>query len=164
MIEKGGEQDAIRTRARELARVLGGFADLLRKGRRRRYSLNNLIRRIYDLNRVRFRKHHVKLNCPVLDERVPQVMSSFAFGLVLGALNNLLDNAFYWLRVRWSEDDFDAPSRAIYMNINVDLGEGPAIVVADTGPGLSDDPRDLTRPFFSRRPEGMGVAFTMRIL
>ena len=43
------------------------------------------------------------------------------------------------------------------MNINVDLAQGPAVVVADTGPGFSDDPQDLTRPFFSRRPEGMGV-------
>ena len=38
-----------------------------------------------------------------------------------------------------------------------DLAEGPAVVVADTGPGFSDHPQDLTRPFFSRRPEGMGV-------
>ena len=157
LIEKGGDQDAIRARARELARVLGGFADLLRKGKRRPYSLNNLIRRVHDINRVRFRKHHVKLHCPVLDEGAPRVMSSFVFGLALGALNNLLDNAFYWLRVRWPEESADPPRRAIHMDINVDLAEGPAVVVADTGPGFSDDPEDLTRPFFSRRPEGMGV-------
>lgn len=157
LIEKGGKQDVIRARARELARVLGGFADLLRKGKRQRYSLNNLIRRLHDINRVRFRKHHVRLHCPVLDEGAPRVMSNFVFGLALGALNNLLDNAFYWLRVRWPEESAEPPGRAIHMNINVDLAEGPAVVVADTGPGFSDGPQDLTRPFFSRRPEGMGV-------
>ena len=157
LIEKGGKQDVIRARARELARVLGGFADLLRKGKRRPYSLNNLIRRVHDINRVRFRKHHVRLHCPVLDEGAPKVMSSFVFGLALGALNNLLDNAFYWLRVRWPQENTEPPGRAIHMNINVDLAQGPAVVVADTGPGFSDDPQDLTRPFFSRRPEGMGV-------
>ena len=157
LIEKGGDHDVIRVRARELARVLGGFADLLRKGKRRPYSLNNLVRRVHDINRVRFRKHQVRLHCPVLQGEAPQVTSEFVFGLALGALNNLLDNAFYWLRVRWPEEDVGPPGRAIYMDVNVDLAEGPAVVVADTGPGFSDDPQDLTRPFFSRRPEGMGV-------
>lgn len=157
LIEKGGERAAIRTRARELARALGGFADLLRKGTRRPNSLNRLIHRVRDINHVRFRKHHVRLDCPVLEEDAPDVRSSFVFGLALGALNNLLDNSFYWLRVRWSEDDTDPPGRAIHVSVNDDLADGPAIVVADTGPGFTDEPEELTRPFFSRRPEGMGV-------
>ena len=119
MIEQGAGQDVVRAKARELARVLGGFADLLRKGKRRPYSLNNLIRRVHDINRVRFRKHDVRLHCPVLEEGALQVMSNFVFGLALGALNNLLDNAFYWLRVRWPEENTDPPGRAIHMNINV---------------------------------------------
>ena len=157
LIEKGGDQEVIRSRARELARVLGGFADLLRKGERRIYSLKRLIFRVYEVNRVRFRKHRVRFHCPALEEGAPDLMSSFVFGLALGALNNLLDNAFYWLRVRWPEDNTEPPGRAIHVNINRDLAEGPSVVVADTGPGFTDEPDDLTRPFFSRRPEGMGV-------
>jgi nitrogen fixation/metabolism regulation signal transduction histidine kinase len=30
-------------------------------------------------------------------------------------------------------------------------------VIADTGPGFRDNPQDLVRPFFTRRPEGMGL-------
>ena len=157
LIEKGGDYQKIRSRARELARVLGGFADLLRKGKRRVGSLTRLIYRVHDINRVRFRKHRVAFHCPVLDEGTPDARSSFVFGLALGALNNLIDNAFYWLRVRWPEENTDPPGRAIYVNVNRELAEGPAIVVADTGPGYTDDPEELTRPFFSRRPEGMGV-------
>ena len=157
LIEHDGSQEEIRTRARELARVLSGFADLLRKGKRQPNSMNRLVRRACDINRVRFRKHHVRLDCPVLEGGVPEIKSSFVFGLALGALNNLLDNAFYWLQVRWPEENFDPPGRAIHVNVNMDLAEGPAIIVADTGPGLTDEPEELTRPFFSRRPEGMGV-------
>ena len=156
LIEAGGEQEAVRARARELARILGGFTDLLRKGPRRSNSLKTLIRRVRDINQVRFRKHHVRLYCPALEGGAPEVKSEFVFGLTLGALNNLLDNAFYWLKVRWSEES-DLSHRAIYININLDLAAGPAIVVADTGTGFADDPEELIRPFFSRRPEGMGV-------
>ena len=179
LIDAGGEYEAIRSRARELAGILEGFADLLRKGKRRPNSLNNLLRRVRDINRVRFRKHRVRLVCPALEDDASDVRSSFVFGLALGALNNLLDNAFYWLQVRWPEGDIDPPpehegtkreaevrwpeenarppGRAIHLSINLDLAAGPAIVIADTGPGLVDAPDELVRPFFSRRPEGMGL-------
>lgn len=156
LIEEGGSHKAVRSRARELARVLRGFTDLLRKGARRPNSLKNLIRRVRDINQVRFRKHGVRLNCPALEDDAPDISSDFVFGLALGALNNLLDNAFYWLKVRWP-DDSGQPGRAIHININRNLAEGPAIVVADTGTGFTDEPEELIRPFFSRRPEGMGV-------
>ena len=155
LIEAGGERKAIRLRARELAGILGGFADLLRKGTRSHNSLKNLIRRVRDINRVRFRKHGVRLQCPTLEDNVADVGASFVFGLALGALNNLLDNAFYWLRVRWPEEV--GPGRAIHLSVNLNMDTGPSIVVADTGPGLQDGPDELVRPFFSRRPEGMGL-------
>ena len=157
LIETGGKREAIQLRARELAGILGGFADLLRKGKRRPNSLKNLIRRVRDINRVRFRKHHVRLECPALEDDVPDATANFVFGLALGALNNLLDNTFYWLQVRWPQGDEDASERAIHLSINCDMALGPSVVVADTGTGLQDGPDELVRPFFSRRPEGMGL-------
>jgi signal transduction histidine kinase len=97
----------------------------------------------------------VRLVCPALEESFRDVEREFSFGLLLGALNNLLDNAFYWLQVRWPDDAKEG--REIYIGIDNEIAEGPAIIVADTGPGFQDDPERLTRPFFSRRPDGMGV-------
>ena len=54
LIETRAESDAIRTKARELASILEGFADLLRKDKRRPNSLKSLISRVRDINRVRF--------------------------------------------------------------------------------------------------------------
>lgn len=155
-IEAGGKLEAIQVQARELVRILDGFTELLRKGDRRSNSIKHLIKRARDINRVRFRNHNVKLVCPALEEAVPDIERDFAFGLLLGALNNLLDNAFYWLQVRWPDEQGEA-KREIYINIEKDFAEGPAIIVADNGPGFQDDPDRLTRPFFSRRPDGMGV-------
>jgi anti-sigma regulatory factor (Ser/Thr protein kinase) len=155
-IEGGGNLETIQIQARELVRILDGFSELLRKGDRKPNSLKHLIRRARDINRVRFRNHNVRLVCPALEETTPDIERQFAFGLLLGALNNLLDNAFYWLQVRWPEEKSDV-RREIYINIDKDFADGPAIVVADNGPGFQDDPERLTRPFFSRRPDGMGV-------
>lgn len=155
-IEAGGKLEPIQVQARELVRILDGFTELLRKGDRKKNSIKHLIRRARDINNVRFRNHKVKLICPALEDEMPDIERDFSFGLLLGALNNLLDNAFYWLQVRWPDDD-KRGAREIYINIDKDFAEGPAIIVADNGPGLQDDPERLTRPFFSRRPDGMGV-------
>ena len=155
-IEGGGKLETIQTQARELVRILDGFSELLRRGDRKRNSLKHLIRRARDINRVRLRNHNVKLVCPALEETTQDIERDFAFGLLLGALNNLLDNAFYWLQVRWPDGD-QGVRRQIYIGLETDLAEGPAIVVADNGPGFQDAPERLTRPFFSRRPDGMGL-------
>ena len=86
--------------------------------------------------------------------------SRFAFGLVVGALNNLVDNALYWLRVRWPDlpEPSDSPERKLYIGTSDDFEAGPAIIVADNGTGFQgDDPENLVRPFFTRKPEGMGL-------
>jgi signal transduction histidine kinase len=155
-IEAGSKPESIQIQARELVRILDGFTELLRKGDRKTNSLKKLIRRVRDINQVRFRHHNVKLFCPALEETEPDVERTFSFGLMLGALNNLLDNAFYWLQVRWPDSKSEV-RREMYINIARDFYGSPAIVVADNGPGFQDDPDRLTRPFFSRRPDGMGI-------
>jgi hypothetical protein len=156
-IEAGHDPRLMRDRARELVRILDGFSELLRKGERKKNSLQNLIRRAYDINRVRFRAHHVRWVCPPLESKAKEVTSTFSFGLALGALNNLLDNAFYWLKVRWPDTHTASLGRSIYIDIDDKSFEGPAIIIADNGPGFQDEPDRLTKPFFSRRPEGMGL-------
>jgi len=155
-IEAGKNVATVQTQARELVRILDGFSELLRKGDQRHNSLKRLVRRARDINSVRFRNHDVRLVCPALEEDSPDCECEFSFGLLLGAVNNLLDNAFYWLDVRWPADGA-ASERMIFIDIDTNFPGGPAIIVADNGPGFQDDPDRLTQPFFSRRPEGMGV-------
>ena len=86
--------------------------------------------------------------------------ASFSFGLVLGALNNLLDNALYWLRVRWPtvSEPGAATDRRLFVDAYRDSQDRPAIIVADNGVGFQKDmPAHLVRPFFTRKPDGMGL-------
>ena len=94
-------------------------------------SAPQVVRHNYDgINRIR-------LVCPPLEGDDDSFRSWFSFNLVLGALNNLLDNALYWLRVRWPElpADHDPAERMLYIDVSRDFEASPAIVVADSGPG-----------------------------
>jgi nitrogen fixation/metabolism regulation signal transduction histidine kinase len=140
--------------------LLDGFSTLLRRDAQSRHSARKLIDAARRYNVLRLRHHRVRLVCPMLESEGPGFEAKFSFSLVLGALNNLIDNSLYWLRVRWPEppESPETSPRAIYVGLTNDLEAGPAIVVADTGPGFQgDDPERLVRPFFTRKPTGMGL-------
>lgn len=151
------EMESIADQTRELMRLMDGFSEILRKKDKKPVSLNSLIKRARDLSSIRFRHHNVRLVCPALDEGAEQIMTVCSFGLVVGALTNLIDNAIYWMQTRWPDEEQRPSPRALYINISDDFESGPAIVVADTGPGFRDEPSDLVRPFYTRRPAGMGM-------
>ena len=64
---------------------------------------------------------------------------------------NLIDNSIYWLRTRGGKD------KRIYLGTSTALSHGPAIIVGDNGPGFIDPAEYLVQPFFTRKPDGMGL-------
>ena len=160
VISEGADVESAARQARDLVHLLDGFATLLRRDSKRRHNGQELVEAARRNSRLRLRHHRVKLVCPLLEKDGPGFHSRFAFGLVLGALTNLVDNAFYWLRVRWPDvsGQDGGFERKLYIDLSRDFEAGPAIVVADNGVGFQgDDPENLVRPFFTRKPEGMGL-------
>jgi signal transduction histidine kinase len=145
--------------ARDLMHLLDGFAVLLRRDSKKKHSARKLLDAARRFNVLRFRHHQIELVAPLLADGGAGFEARFSFGLVLGALNNLIDNAIYWMRVRWPDADQAGArsTRRLYLGISSELDAGPSIVVADNGPGFHDDPEQIVRPFFSRRPSGMGL-------
>lgn len=160
VISEGRDMKSAARQARDLMRLLDGFAMLLRRDSKKHHSGRKLLEAARRFNMLRFRHHRVQLVCPSLQSTEDGFHSRFAFSLVVGALNNLVDNALYWLRVRWPEipGPGNSPERKLYIDISRDFEAGPAIIVADNGTGFQgDDPENLVRPFFTRKPEGMGL-------
>jgi len=159
VITEGRDLEEAARQVQGLMRILGGFSTLLRRDRKRLHSVAKLVDRTRQFNLLRFRHHRVGFVCPLADGE-GAFDAEFSFGLVLGALNNLIDNALYWLRVRWPEpsDDEEASNRRVFVGTAHDFAGGPAVVVADTGTGFQGDaPEHLVRPFFTRKPDGMGL-------
>ncbi len=155
-LEGKPEVEDVAEQVKEMMRLLDGFSDLLRKKDRKPVDLKSVVKRARDLNRIRFRHHKVRLECPAVEDDAPSVTVSCSFGLTLGAITNIIDNAIFWMRTRWPDEE-EGSGRALYMNIETDFEGGPAIVIADTGPGFEDAPAELVRPFYTRRPDGMGM-------
>ncbi len=160
VITEGTEIEEAARQAHDLMHLLDGFAALLRRDSKKLHDGKKLVKAVRRFNVPRLRHHQIQFTCPLLEEDSDDFQSRFVFNLVLGALNNLIDNSLYWLRVRWPETSSgnQPPERKLYIGMSQDFEAGPAIVVADNGTGFQDDePQDLVRPFFTRKPEGMGL-------
>ena len=160
VITEGADIEEAARQARDLMHLLDGFAVLLRRDSKKSHNVSKLVKVARQNSALRLRHHHIALTCPLLDNDEESFQSYFAFGLVSGALGNLIDNALYWLRVRWPDipADNEPPQRQLYIGISRDFEAGPALVVADNGTGFQgDDPENLVRPFFTRKPDGMGL-------
>lgn len=155
----GADLGGIERQAATLAETLDGFALLLRRNSQRSHSARQLVEALLRISEIRLSFHQVDLVCPFIQASDDGFKSKFAFNLVLGALNNLVDNALYWLRMRWPNDGEELGNRRkLYINVSRDFDPGPAIIVADNGIGFGGDtPDTLVRPFFTRRPDGMGL-------
>jgi nitrogen fixation/metabolism regulation signal transduction histidine kinase len=74
----------------------------------------------------------------------------------MGAISNIIDNSIYWLDQKWPTDSRKA-RRAISITTSDYFSEGPALVIADNGPGYKLSPEDILQPFITLKPDGMGI-------
>ena len=145
--------------AQELEQLLSGISGLLRKSEKRSLPMSELLAKVRYASLIRFRNHRVRLVSPIEQGSHEDFSVTVNSRLFVGALTNLLDNSFYWLRARWPSrpSDQENSPRSIYLGRSDDFDQGPALIIADTGPGFQDDPETLKEPFFTRRPDGMGL-------
>jgi len=149
--------ETVELQASSLMLLFEDIAGLLRKKGSQAVRLREVVQTAARLAGKRFERHQVHVTYD-LNDTDPPVSVRGSEELLLGALTNLIDNSLYWLRVRWPDlDKNEEPVRRIHIAILREPGEGVQLVIGDNGPGFSDDPETLVRPFFTRRPDGMGL-------
>ena len=153
-------REAVRTEAgsrkgRELVdrlyRAMRPITNLLKNPGLATTSASNLIKEAMFSTELRLKRHKIKrivdseLGCPDFKVECSKQM-------LVAAITNLIDNSIHWLRIK------NPLEKKIYIGLSTEIEGGPAIVVADNGPGFqADSPDDLITPFFTRRNDSMGL-------
>lgn len=151
--------EVIKKQADDLSGLLEGFAKLLRRDEKKNHSIKDIISESLFLNNSRIDYHNVALSCPLLIGEQKTFNVSASKGMLLGALSNIIDNSLYWMRVRWPDSEYQEGNkkRAIYIGTTDFFAEGPALIIADNGPGIKLDATDVVKPFMTTKPDGMGL-------
>ncbi|HEV2495016.1 MAG TPA: sensor histidine kinase [Terriglobia bacterium] len=138
--------------AKHIADLIEGLGALARSSEKKREEASHLIHLAMFNTELRMAAHDIKVTANVDRDFVAPCSAR----LIVSTLMNLLDNSIYWLENRWHGSDARGAKR-IYIGTSDELPGGAAIIVADNGSGFSDPPEYLIQPFFTRKPNGMGL-------
>jgi signal transduction histidine kinase len=149
-IKRGATISEIKDIADHLEELVDGLTYLMRKSSRKDERASILIRQAINNVSYRLRAHDIQ----IVDDTAtggPDASIKCTRRLVIATLMNLIDNSIYWL------ENKGASRKQIWMGLDPDFEGGPALVIADSGPGFADPPEMLVEPFMSRKPDGMGL-------
>jgi signal transduction histidine kinase len=148
---RAGSIERIRELVDQLYRAMRPVTNLLKNPNPGKTSALVLIKEAIFSAELRLRRHGITL-INGMDGAPADFSVRGSKQMLVASITNLVDNSIYWLESRNPE------RKLLYIGTTNDLEGGPAIIVADNGPGFGpDDPDDLITPFFTRRSGGMGL-------
>jgi signal transduction histidine kinase len=140
----------IKDLTKHLADLVEGYAILVRKSGVEQLKAIDLVQQAIFNVKYRLDVHGIKIICNP-DRGQDFVIKKGSKRLLLGAIMNIIDNSIWWIENR------SPKNKVIFMGVSNELPEGPSIVVGDNGSGFIDDLEYVTQPFFTRKPDGMGL-------
>lgn len=149
-VKQGADKVKLTALVEHLSQMVDGLAFFARKSGNAKEKASILVRQALFNTEYRLKSHGIKATNGT-DLGNPDFSVKCARRLIIATLMNLIDNAIYWL------DNKGASNRQIYIGTTNQLGDKPSIIIADNGPGFIDPPEYLVEPFFSRKPDGMGL-------
>lgn len=134
-----------------LYRAMRPITNLLKNPAPSRTTASTLIKEALFSAELRLKRHKITM-VEISDEDAVDFRVRGSRQMLVASLTNLIDNSIHWLESKSPKE------KIICIGATDQLDGGPAIVVADNGPGFgNDDPEDLVAAFFSRRVGGMGL-------
>lgn len=157
-IERENVPEKILRLVQHLDKLIENYSDLLRQSDSKEENVVMLIDGALFNEEYRLESHGITVIKRYSEFRgVKQVKCSRR--LVLGALMNLLDNSIYWLdrKKRKLAETSETFEKKILIDVVEGSDDNVEILVADNGLGFSLPTFQLTKPFITSKPNGMGL-------
>jgi signal transduction histidine kinase len=146
----------IKDRVKNLIQLLENFSPILKQNKNIVIAASKLVERAKQVNNPRFGYHKVIFSSPLLSGEVEDFQIKGPGNLLLSSVSNIIDNSIYWVSCK-KELESTKFKGGIYVSTDMNTFSGPAIIIADNGPGFNLEPDDLIFPFRTTRPGGMGL-------
>ncbi len=149
-VEKENASPRVKRLAKHIADLVEGFGALARRSGATKEKASAMISQAVFNTELRLKAHGITLTS---DTNNGDFEAKCSRRLIVATLMNLIDNSIWWLDNKWGIGG----KKRIYIGTSNEFSKGPAIVVADNGPGFMDPPEYLIEPFVTRKPDGMGL-------
>jgi len=154
-LDNNANIEEIKIRVKNLIQLLENFSPILKQNKIAILNASKLTDRAKQINFPRFGHHKIIFSSPLISLESADFQIKGPGNLLLSALSNIIDNSIYWVGCKRDIEPDLRP--AIFVGSDIKSFSGPAIIIADNGPGFNMEPEDLIFPFRTTRPGGMGL-------
>lgn len=153
VVDREKSSKRIMNLVQRLEKLTEGFTALIRRGRRERNDLKEILKQALFNIEYRLEAHLIQVIDGFSDiEWDTRVQCTRNYILMI--LMNILDNSIWWLARKYGKR---AGVKKIYITISSEIGQGVKVIVADNGPGFAIPTEYAIRPFVTAKPGGMGL-------
>jgi len=133
-----------------LSSLIDGYAEIIRKSTQTSENLKEVINQALFNTEYRLSSHNIQVISAYKDYK-GKSKTKLARSLLIGSLMNIIDNSIFWL------EKSNRPEKKIYVGISEEEGNYLNIIIADNGTGFLLPTEEITEPFVSAKPGGMGL-------
>lgn len=148
-VSKKGRDLHIKNLVQHLAELVQGYAMLVKRSGPVKIKASKIIEEA--IFNVSYRLNAHKIHIINKSSKDNDFTIKCSKRLILGAIMNIIDNSIYWLEIKRPKKKY------IYISPVKDLDGNPAIIIGDNGSGFVDPLDNVIQPFFTRKPDGMGL-------
>jgi len=135
---------------KHLEKLIDGYSSIIRKSTRTNEDLKDVLNQSLTNTEFRLAAHHIDVVRAFQDYK-GNSKTKIARSLLIGSIMNIVDNSIYWLEKSGNE------KKKIYINISEEEEGYLNILIADNGTGFLLPTEEITEPFVSAKPGGMGL-------
>ena len=147
------EIQKIRDLVEHLSKLVEGYSIIIRKSETKEWNLKKLIDQAIFNMEFRFDVHQIEV-IREYEKKASDMSIRCARNLVINSLINVMDNSIWWLEYKYKQQKF---KKKIFIDISDSIEDHISTIIADNGPGLTLPPEEITKPFVSAKPDGMGL-------
>ena len=135
---------------KHLSSLIDGYAEIIKRSTQTNTDLKEIIDQALFNTEYRLSSHEVDI---IKEYRLfnTKTKIKIARNLLVSSIMNIIDNSIYWLEKSGRQ------KKQIYIGISDDYKGFLDIVIADNGTGFLLPTDEITEPFISAKPGGMGL-------
>lgn len=135
---------------KHLSSLIDGYSEIIRRSTQSNEDLIEVINQALFNTEFRLASHKIEVIKAYVNYKGAS-KTKIARSLLIGSLMNVIDNSIYWL------EKSGRPNKKIYVGISEEEEGFLNIIVADNGTGFLLPTEEVTEPFVSAKPGGMGL-------
>ncbi|MDC6386277.1 hypothetical protein D2V93_17945 [Flagellimonas taeanensis] len=140
-------KEVITNQVFELKEYLSGILSMLKKGGDSEITIKDSIYQALNNYETKLELRKIRHTVDIENDSLVIICDRRYF---ITMLMNLIDNSIYWL------DSIYSDNKGIYISV-FKVEESVHVIFADNGPGFSDSPEEVVKPFHSRKKGGIGL-------